>query len=224
MQPTIVFEDNHLLVINKPFGMPSQKDETKDLSAVEWVEEYLRTTYQKEGNVYVALLHRLDRPTGGLLMFAKTSKAAARMSADFQQNKIQKTYCAVTENTPSNEVGELQHYLAKLPAKNIVKAYQKAVYGAKLAVLSYKVLATHHQKALVEIYPKTGRQHQIRVQLASIGCVICGDVKYGKTNFLSNKCICLMATSLTFTHPIKKEALTLQISLPKETPWADFAH
>ena len=223
MQPTIIFEDNHLLVINKPFGMPSQKDETKDLSAAEWVETYLRVTYQKTGNIYVALLHRLDRPTGGLLMFAKTSKAAARMSADFQQNKIEKTYCAVTENIPNESMGELQHYLAKLPDKNIVKAYSKPAYGAKLAVLSYKTLSTHNQKALLEIYPKTGRQHQIRVQLSSIGCVICGDVKYGKTHFLANKCIALMAVGVKFMHPTKKEEIALRIPLPEDAPWNEFS-
>jgi len=157
--------------------MPSQGDDTGDLNVFDWAKEYIKVTYNKPGNIYVALLHRLDRPTGGILMLGKTSKAAARLSQDFQENKIQKTYYAITERTPTNAEGELFHYLAKLPDKNITRAYDKQVFGAKPARLTYKLLKTQGDGALIEVHPHTGRQHQIRVQLASMGCVICGDVK-----------------------------------------------
>lgn len=204
--------------------MPSQGDDTGDLNVFDWAKEYIRITYNKPGNVYVALLHRLDRPTGGILMVGKTSKAAARLSEDFQQNEIQKTYYAITEKAPTPTEGELFHYLAKLPdkSKNIVRAYDKQVFGAKPAKLTYQLLQTHNGKSLVEVQPHTGRQHQIRVQLASIGCVICGDVKYGKTNFLADKSIALLAKKIEFMHPVKKEKMTLEIALPKKGIWELF--
>lgn len=218
----ILYEDNHLLIVNKPFCMPSQADETGDLCVFEWAKAYIRDTYNKLGNVYVALLHRLDRPTGGILMLAKTSKAAERLSKDFQDHQIQKTYYAVCERVPSQTEGELFHYLAKLPDKNIVKAYDKQVFGAKPAKLTYQLLAEKNGRALLAVQPLTGRQHQIRVQLASIGCVICGDVKYGKTDFLPDKSIALFAKSVTFMHPVKKEEMTVEAPLPKTHVWAAF--
>lgn len=199
--------------------MPSQGDETGDLNAFDWTQNYLRTTYKKEGNVYTGLVHRLDRPTGGILVLAKTSKAAARLSEDFQQNRIQKTYYAVTERIPAQTEGDLEHYLAKLPGKNITKAYNKAVYGAKIAKLHYEVLQTNGERALIKVEPKTGRQHQIRVQLASMGCVICGDVKYGKTDFLPDKSIALLAKEIEFMHPTKKEKMHISLEMPTSTPW-----
>jgi 23S rRNA pseudouridine1911/1915/1917 synthase len=215
----IIYEDNHLLILNKPFCMPSQGDDTGDLNAFDWAQNYLRTTYKKEGNVYTGLLHRLDRPTGGILMLAKTSKAAARLSEDFQKNRIQKTYHAITEKIPAEIEGDLEHYLAKMADKNITKAYQKAVPGAKIAQLHYKVLKTQGERALIKVEPKTGRQHQIRVQLASMGCVICGDAKYGRTDFLPNKSIALLAKEIEFIHPTKKEKMHISIEMPDSTPW-----
>jgi 23S rRNA pseudouridine1911/1915/1917 synthase len=218
----ILFEDNHLLAVNKPFGMPSQGDETGDLCVSDWAKEFLREKYGKLGNVYVGLLHRLDRPTGGVLLLAKTSKAAARLSEDFQAHKIQKTYLAITENIPDVPEGELFHYLAKLPGKNIVKAYREPAFGAKPAKLRYRIADTHHKNALLEVSPLTGRQHQIRVQLAAMGCVICGDVKYGKTEFLPNKCIALLAHTLTIQHPVTKSPLTITAPKPTDGIWAKF--
>lgn len=222
MNPIVLFEDNHLLAINKPFCMPSQGDETGDLNVFDWAKQYLKEKYAKPGNIYVGLLHRLDRPTGGILLLAKTSKAAGRLSQDFQENKVEKTYWAITEKIPDMVEGKLEHYLAKLPDKNIVKAYNKQVYGAKLAILNYKVLQTVGIQALVEVQPKTGRQHQIRVQLASIGCVICGDVKYGKTHFLPDKAIALLAQQIRFKHPTKDEQITLSLELPDIPIWQKF--
>lgn len=218
----ILYEDNHLIAVNKPFGMLSQGDETGDISVVDWVTSYLRTTYNKPGNVYVGLLHRLDRPAGGVLLLAKTSKAAARVSRLFQQKEPNKLYLAITERTPEPPAGSLIHHVKKLPDKNIMKAFRHPVHGSKEARLDYWVKATHGDKALVEVRLHTGRRHQIRVQLGSIGCPIMGDVKYGKTEFLPNTCIALLAHSLTIEHPIKKEPLTITAPIPQEEPWTLF--
>lgn len=218
----IIFEDNHLIAVNKPFGMPSQEDETKDESVFDWVKTYIKNTYNKQGNVYAALLHRLDRPTGGILLLAKTSKAAARVSKDFQQRSIRKTYYAITENTPEIPVGTLKHYLKKLEDKNIMRAYIKPVHDAKDAELNYRVLKTVGERALIEIHPLTGRRHQIRVQLASIGCTIVGDVKYGKTTFNEDKSIALLAGKLSLSHPVTKQPLELKIPLPDNDLWRNF--
>lgn len=223
MNPNVIFEDNHLLAINKPFCMPSQGDETGDLNVFDWAKAFLKEKYGKPGNIYVGLLHRLDRPTGGILLLAKTSKAAGRLSQDFQENKVQKTYWAITEKIPDIAEGTLSHFLAKLPDKNIVKAYQKQVYGSKSAVLDYKVLQVVGTQALLEVQPKTGRQHQIRVQLASMGCTIWGDVKYGKTQFLPDQSIALLAQKITFKHPTKDTYISLSLGLPDLHVWKKFS-
>ena len=220
--PEIIFEDNHIIAVNKPFGMPAQGDETGDLNVFDWTKSYIREKYQKPGNVYVGLLHRIDRPTGGLMILAKTSKAASRLSDDFQRSKIRKTYYCITEKAPSPEQGSLFHYLAKLPDKNIVKAYQKPAFGAKAAELTYEILDNQSPRCLVKVHPITGRQHQIRVQMAAIGCVICGDVKYGKTDFLPDKCIALFAKEIEIMHPVKKEKLILSAPTPDVHLWEYF--
>lgn len=220
--PIIIYEDNHLIVINKPFCMPSQSDITEDESVFDWVKEYIRITYDKKGNVYTALLHRLDRPTGGILVLGKTSKAAKRMSTLFQEKKIQKTYWAITEKIPPMEEGTLEHYVKKLPGKNIMRAYNKNVHHSKFASLDYKLLKTSGKKALLEVYPKTGRRHQIRVQLASMGCTIQGDVKYGKSSFNFDKSIALLAKKISFEHPTQKRVVTFEVELPKNDIWSPF--
>lgn len=202
--------------------MPSQGDDTGDESVFDWVKEYIRITYNKPGNVYLGLIHRLDRPAGGVLVLAKTSKAAARLSKQFQQRSTKKIYWAVTENTPEHPHGELKHFLKKLPQKNIMRAYNKEVHGSKAAHLEYRVLKTVGRRALLEIKLHTGRRHQIRVQLASMGCVIQGDVKYGKSSFNFDKSICLLARELTVEHPTKKEPLTFTAPLPKNELWLPF--
>lgn len=222
MQPTVIFEDNHLLIINKPHGMPSQNDETGDQSAYTWAIEYLREKYQKPGGVYVGLVHRLDRPTAGILVMTKTSKAAERLSVSFQQGKVQKVYHAVTERIPSPVEGELKHWMAKMPEKNIMKAYQKEVPGSKIARLSYHTLSTKNGKALVEVHPHTGRQHQIRVQLSAIGCPLIGDCKYGAPVFLPDKSIALIAKQITFEHPTLKTPVTFTVPYPNSPAWTDW--
>ncbi len=218
----ILYEDNHLLAVVKPFGMPSQGDETGDLSILDAGKLYLKEKYNKPGEVYLALLHRLDRPVGGVMVFAKTSKAAARLSAQFRDREINKEYLAITEQVPAEAEGKLLHYLRKLPDKNIVRAYIKPVHQSQEARLSYRVLSTQGSRALVTVSLETGRRHQIRVQMAAIGCTIVGDVKYGKSDFLPDKSIALFAWKLTVTHPITKEALTWNAPWPDTSPWRSF--
>jgi 23S rRNA pseudouridine1911/1915/1917 synthase len=210
VEPYILYEDSHLLILDKPSGMPSQEDITHDLSVLEWGKNYIKEKYKKQGNVYLALLHRLDRPVAGVLLLAKTSKAAARLSKQFQEGKIIKEYVAITEKIPSAKGGVLVHYLKKISGKNIVRAYQKHIAHSQEAKLYYEVIRTLEHRAILKVLPYTGRQHQIRVQLANIGCTICGDVKYGKTNFLPDLSILLLAYRIQFVHPISGEAMAIE--------------
>lgn len=218
----ILFEDNHLVIVNKPFGMASQADQTGDESVVDWVKQYLKTTYNKPGNVYLGLIHRLDRPAGGILLLAKTSKGASRLSQQFQAKTVRKIYYALTERIPARPEGQLTHHLKKLPGRNIMRAYPKAIADSKLSKLHYRVLQTHQQRALLEVELETGRRHQIRVQLASMGCTIKGDVKYGETKFNSDQSICLLARRITFEHPTQKQRLTIEIPVPDGPIWRPF--
>lgn len=220
----ILYEDNHLIVVNKPFGMPSQGDDTGDDHVFDWVKRYIKETYDKPGNVYAALLHRLDRPTGGVLALAKTSKAATRISKDFKARKVEKVYFAITEKVPNPTERTLVHYLKKLPDRNLVRAYQKEVPEGKIARLTYQVIRHKAGKALVEVHPETGRKHQIRVQLSSIGCPIKGDVKYGAPSFNPDKSICLFAKKLTLMHPVQKVPLVIEAPWPSQAFWQDLLH
>ncbi|MDX1908671.1 MAG: RluA family pseudouridine synthase [Bacteroidia bacterium] len=222
-EPQILFEDNHVIAILKPAGMPSQEDETGDLSAYDWVREYVRVKYQKPGEAYLGLLHRLDRPASGILLMARTSKAAARLSEDFRVRNIQKTYRIITERIPDPPAATLTHHVKKMAGKNIMQAFLKPVHASQDARLHYQVIQTAGGRALVEVDLHTGRRHQIRVQMAAIGCTIVGDVKYGKTDFLPDKSIALLAWRLTFTHPTRKEPITLQAPWPDQGPWRGFA-
>jgi 23S rRNA pseudouridine1911/1915/1917 synthase len=219
--PVVVYEDNHLIAIQKPFGMPSQNDASGDLSANDWVMAYLRDKYQKPGNVYVGLLHRLDRPAGGLLVFAKTSKAAERMSTMFQQRAVDKRYLVVTLAVPSPRAGRLQHYVAPVPGQlNIMRAYDQPGGERKLAALTYVTLRTQGGRALVEIELETGRKHQIRLQMAKIGCGIVGDARYNETAFLPDRSIALFAWKISFMHPVRKEErVELELAPPRGGVW-----
>jgi 23S rRNA pseudouridine1911/1915/1917 synthase len=219
-EPRIIFEDNHLLAVQKPHGLPSQGDESGDPSVVDWAELYLRHEYQKTGRIYLALLHRLDRPTTGLLLLAKTSKAAARLSAQFKEREIQKTYLAIVEGVPEQETGTLTHWLRKPPGeKNVVRAYDHPVTDAKEAVLHYRLLKSAAGRSLLEIKPETGRQHQIRVQLATLRLPIVGDVKYGKTVPIKGGGICLLSWQAVVEHPTLHTPLYLQAEYPRRQPW-----
>lgn len=218
MSLKILFEDNHLIAAVKPAGVPSQKDATGDVSMEEIIKAYLKEKYNKPGDVYLGLLHRIDRPVGGVMVFARTSKAAARMSELFRTRDIEKIYYALTEGIPKERERLLVHYLYKPGDKNIVKASPVEFPGARRSELQYRVLETGNGAALVQAEPITGRQHQIRVQLAAISCPIRGDIKYGRTRPNPDRSICLFAKKLTFTHPVSKEKITLEAPLP-EDPW-----
>ena len=222
MNLEVLFEDNHVLVVHKPAGLLSQGDNSGDISLVDLAQTYLKAKYDKPGAVYLALIHRLDRPVGGVMVLGKTSKAAQRLTEQFQQKTTQKTYWAVTERRPSASEGTLSHYLRKIQGKNIIRAYDNEVKGSKLAVLRYRVLAEAGVRCLLEVTPLTGRQHQIRAQLAAMGCPIVGDVKYGKTDFLPDQSIALYARRLNFEHPTGKKRLTFDAPPPDGFPWRLF--
>lgn len=221
--PEWIYEDNHLLLAYKPVGMLSQGDETGEDSTLEWAAKYLKAKYNKPGDVFVAPIHRLDRPVQGLQLLARTSKAATRLTQQFQEHTVEKVYYAITEETPENEEGVLVHYLQKMPGTNIVKAYtRKKGAETKEAKLWYRVHKVVGQRALLEIRPFTGRQHQIRVQLAKMGAGIVGDKKYAPTKFLPDKSIALFAKELTFTHPTTGKRMRFELDFPQTEPWRNF--
>lgn len=211
----ILFEDNHLIAVNKPHGQLTQADEGGELSLLEEVKAFIKDRDQKPGNVFVGLLHRLDRPVGGVVLFAKTSKAASRLSDQFRRHTIEKVYWAVVESAPDQLSGEVVQWLVKDEKENLVTAYDHEVSGSQKAELAYRVLRAPSSTeegdrgwSLIEVRPKTGRPHQIRVAMSSLGCPIVGDLKYGSSTKLDRD-IALFARSLTFDHPISKERMAV---------------
>ena len=219
----IIYEDNHILVVVKPFNVPSQEDATKDLDMLTLLKEYLREKYDKKGNVFLGLVHRLDRPTGGVMIFAKTTKAAQRLFDSIAEGDFEKKYLAVLADTPTEKHGRLHNYLAKDEAKNIVSVVPMGVKGAKEAALDYKVLEKKGKTCLVEIQLYTGRSHQIRVQTAHIGCPVVGDAKYAGKKYVKSDNLALWSTEIRVTHPTKKEVMVFR-AFPDDTafPWSDF--
>ena len=216
-KPRVVYEDNHLLIVEKSTGWLVQGDETGDETLTDWATEYIRKKYKKPGNVFCQPCHRLDRPVSGLVTFARTSKALERMNKLFRDQEVKKTYLAIVEGTPSQDK-ELVHWLEKDTSRNRAKAYDEPKGKAKRATLSYQLVASHGKVSLLKIEPKTGRPHQIRVQMKANGSPIKGDLKYGFPKANQDKSINLHAYKLTFVHPVKKESLTV-ISRPK---WPEF--
>lgn len=215
----VVFEDNHLIAVSKKAGILCQGDHTGDKPLVEEVREYLKIKYNKPGNVYCGLIHRLDRPVSGLVLLAKTSKALSRMNEIFKKREVQKTYWAIVKDKPAKDSAVLKHYLIKNQKQNKSRAYQKPKDGALLSELSYslrKKLATHY---LLEVKPKTGRHHQIRVQLAEMSCPIKGDLKYGSKRSNPDGSISLHARKLEFIHPVSKESIEITAPVPKSPIW-----
>lgn len=207
--PEILFEDNHLLIINKRAGEISQGDKTGDKPVSESIKQYLKETYQKPGNVYLGLVHRLDRPVSGVLLFAKTSKAAARMSEQLRLRQIQKTYWAVVKKTSAEGTIKLVHYLKKNEKMNKSFAFLAEQKDAKLSILNYKVIYQLTNFTVLEVKPETGRHHQIRAQLAAIGSTIKGDLKYGFNRTNENGSIHLHARTIEFSHPVTKENIII---------------
>jgi 23S rRNA pseudouridine1911/1915/1917 synthase len=215
----ILFEDNHLIVVNKRAGDLVQGDKTGDLPLGEIVKQYIAEKYNKPGAVYLGVVHRLDRPTTGIVVFAKTSKALTRLNKLFKERETKKTYWAVVKNTPPKERDILTHFLKRNPKQNKSYAYEKEVPESKKAVLEYQVLKKLNNYFLVEIDLHTGRHHQIRSQLASIGCPIKGDLKYGFDRSNPDGSIHLHARKLVLIHPVKKEEMAFVAPPPDEVIW-----
>ena len=214
----IIYEDNHLLVVEKPINIPVQEDSSKDIDLLTMLKDYLKVKYSKPGNVYLGLVHRLDRPVGGIMVFAKTSKAASRLAEQVRNNDIKKTYYAVLEGR-IKEQGHLVDYLYKDNKTNTSYVTDKA--KGKLAILDYQVIKYKDNFSLVLINLVTGRSHQIRVQFSSRGFPLVGDMRYNK-NASKNINIALFAKKLEFYHPITKERLTFEINLPNRYPFNIF--
>jgi 23S rRNA pseudouridine1911/1915/1917 synthase len=219
---TIVFEDNHLLVVNKAAGVLVQGDETGDVPLVDLCKEYVKQKYGKPGAVFLGLVHRIDRPVSGIVVLARTSKALERMTAQFRERETSKTYWAIVRKKPAQESGQLIHWLLKDEKKNKTTAFKKETVGALRSELSYKAIESNGGEYLLEVKPVTGRPHQIRVQLASMGCPIKGDVKYGDDEPNEDGSICLHARRLEFIHPVKKEPMILEAELPQTIYWKPF--
>ncbi len=218
----ILYEDNHLLVVNKPAGVLVQGDRTRDKPLVEICKEYVKEKYNKPGAVFMGLVHRLDRPVSGAVVLAKTSKALERMNKLFRDNKVQKTYWAIVKKHPPKKRDKLTHWLVKDGTKNVTTAYDKPIDGGLKAELHYAVIGKLNDHFLIEVNPITGRPHQIRVQLSTIGSPIKGDLKYGFAKPNAKGDINLHARKLYFVHPVKKEGFDVTASLPENEFWEQF--
>ena len=205
-EPTVLYEDNHLLVVVKEQNLASCPDESGDRNLLDLLKEYVKEKYQKQGNVYIGLVHRLDRPTGGVMVFAKTSKAAGRLSEQMRSGDFEKRYLAVLNGAPNPESGKLTGWLKKNTVNNMVYLSTEGTDGAKYAALDYRVLEKKGALALTEIKLHTGRSHQIRVQFAGIAHPVYGDMRYGG-EYAQKGRLALWAYSLTFTHPVTKERM-----------------
>ena len=218
----VLYEDNHLLIVNKPAGMPVQRDESGDESLIDVAKKYIKKKYHKQGAVFVGLPHRLDRPVSGIVILARTSKALERLNKMFQQHKIKKIYWAIVEDMPPSEEGYLTHYILRNPQNNTSKAFNKPVKGAKKAQLNYKFIGATKNYYLLEIELLTGRHHQIRAQLAKIKCHIKGDLKYGAKRSNKGGGIHLHARRVTFVHPVKQQEINIIAPVPNDNLWQIF--
>jgi 23S rRNA pseudouridine1911/1915/1917 synthase len=218
----VLYEDNHLIAINKRAGDIVQVDDTGDESLDDKVKKYIAKKYNKPNGAFLGVVHRLDRPVSGVILFAKTSKALERINLMFKSREMHKTYYAVVRNKPNPVAGNLVHYLIKNPQKNVTKAHDSEVTGSQRAELNYKLIGDLNGYYLIEVDPITGRPHQIRVQLSTLGCPIVGDNKYGYPRGSLRKSICLHARRLQFIHPIKKEPILITAPVPRDGFWEKF--
>lgn len=218
----VVYEDNHLIVVNKTSSEIVQGDKTGDTPLSDIVKQYLKEKYNKPGNVFVGVTHRLDRPVSGLVIFAKTSKALTRLNEMFKNSAVHKTYWAIVKNRPEKDEGELVHYLVRNEKQNKSYAYEREVPHSKKAILHYRLIGQSENYYLLEIDLKTGRHHQIRCQLAKIGCPIKGDLKYGFPRSNPDGSICLHARKVCFVHPVSKENIKLEAPVPEGSLWHGF--
>lgn len=215
----VLFEDNHIIIVNKRAGDITQGDKTGDKPLSDVVKEYVKDKYNKPGNVYLGVVHRLDRPTSGIVIFARTSKALERLNKMLREKTIKKTYWAIVKQHPKKEKDTLINYLKKNPKNNKSSVYQKEIEGSKRAVLHYSVLQKLDNYSLLEIDLETGRHHQIRTQLSAIGCAIKGDLKYGFPRSNKDGSIHLHARKIVFTHPVSKEIISICAPTPNDVIW-----
>ena len=218
----VVYEDNHLIIVNKSSSEIVQGDKTGDKPLAEMVKEYIKQKYHKPGNVFLGVVHRLDRPVSGLVVFARTSKAWARLNEMFRTKEVHKTYWAIVGNCPPTEEGELVHWLVRNEKQNKSYAYDKEKPEAKKAVLDYKLIGRSERYFLLEVDLKTGRHHQIRCQLAKMGCPIKGDLKYGSPRSNPDGSICLHARRVRFVHPVSKQEIDVTAPVPEGNLWHSF--
>ncbi len=216
---TVVYEDNHIIIVNKTASEIVQGDKTGDVPLSETVKQYLKEKYQKPGNVFIGVTHRLDRPVSGLVVFAKTSKALSRLNEMFKNSEVKKTYWAIVKQTPAETEGELVNYLVRNEKQNKSYAYDTEKPGSKKAILHYRLIARSDNYSLLEVDLKTGRHHQIRCQLAKMGCPIKGDLKYGFPRSNPDGSICLHARRVRFVHPVSKELIDVVAPVPSDNLW-----
>jgi 23S rRNA pseudouridine1911/1915/1917 synthase len=219
----VLYEDNHLIAINKQSGVLVQGDETGDEPLSEKVKAYVKVKYEKAGAVFLGVVHRLDRPVSGVVVFARTSKALERMNALFKNRETEKTYWAIVNKKPRKQQETLIHWLGKNEQTNKVTSFDRENPDGLKSELSYRILREKNGLFLLEVLPITGRPHQIRVQLSAIGCPIVGDLKYGSSVGLG-KSICLHARRLKFLHPVKKEEVVIEAETPQGEFWNLFPH
>ena len=223
LDPTVLYEDNHLLIVSKPAGWLVQGDRTGDQTLADWGKDYLKKKYDKPGAVFLGVVHRLDRPVSGVVAMAQTSKALARMNQLFKTRRVTKTYWALVQTPPPQPEATLIHWLIKDSAKNKVTAFRSEKKNSKQAELSYRLLMNQSNTYLLEVKPLTGRPHQIRVQLAAVNSPIVGDLKYGATDSLPDASIGLHARQLSFVHPVKREPMSFRADVPSLDLWQPFA-
>ena len=215
----VIYEDNHLLAINKPAGWLVQGDRTGDATLTDWGKDYLKEKYAKPGAVFLHPVHRIDRPVSGAVLFARTDKALSRLTTLFREKKVTKTYLALVIRRPAKPSGELRHFLLKDEKRNIVKALSHPSGNAKESITRYETLGVAGDYFLLRIFPLTGRPHQIRAQLAATGCPIAGDLKYGARDALPDASVGLHCFRMELVHPVKQEPLTITAGLPDQTIW-----
>lgn len=219
----VVYEDNHIIIVNKESGEIVQGDKTGDKPLSETVKEYIKEKYAKPGNVFLGVVHRLDRPVCGLVVFAKTSKALSRLNEMFRNGSVSKTYWAITKNCPKEPEGTLTGWMTRNEKQNKSYVYEREVPNSKKAVLQYRVIGSSENYTLNEIKLMTGRHHQIRCQLAGIGCPIKGDLKYGAKRSNPDGSISLMSHKVELVHPVSKENICVEAPLPEDNLWKEIS-
>ncbi|MCI6160991.1 MAG: RluA family pseudouridine synthase [Prevotella sp.] len=217
----VVYEDNHIIIVSKRSGEIVQGDKTGDVPLSDTVKQYIKEKHAKPGNVFLGVAHRLDRPVWGLVVFAKTSKALGRLSTMFRDGDIRKTYWAITQNSPTKHEGTLTHWLVRNEKQNKSYAYDHEVPHSKKALLKYRILGHSERYTLLEVDLLTGRHHQIRCQLANMGCPIKGDLKYGAKRSNPDGSISLLAHKVDFIHPVSKESISVVAPVPEDNLWQD---